>query len=67
MRYGNRRFHAKQAERAGAKKREVTISNLIANLRESTGREPTDAEIASYLAMSVGKVRIRLSSLARRT
>jgi DNA-directed RNA polymerase specialized sigma subunit len=49
--------------RAGPKKRALTISHLIANVREQTGREPSTEEIAGYLACSPRKVRIHLQSL----
>jgi DNA-directed RNA polymerase specialized sigma subunit len=58
-----RRFTGREAaaaNRAGANKRKLTIQNLIANVRAKTGRTPTDEEIASYLAMSVRRVRLHL-------
>jgi hypothetical protein len=50
---------------AGEKKRQVTIRNLIANIRAKTGVDPTEAEIASLLATSVGRVRHHLNSNGR--
>lgn len=46
--------------------RAATIAKLVASLKAETGREPTDAGLASLLAISAATVRRHRDRLARR-
>jgi hypothetical protein len=59
------RHQAALAAKACQKKRQVTITNLVANVRAKTGRTPTPDEIAGLLASTPARVRYHLSQIKK--